>query len=81
MTSQKPCKVCKNAKSIVTTMGSQRFGVSETQYVCHFFLTLHSLWAPSVFFAPESISYSVMGAAGQVNAAVPGGTKTYPENP
>ena len=43
---QKCCKVCKNAKSIVTTMGSQRFGVSKTQYVCNFFcvfaLTLDS---------------------------------------
>ena len=44
---QKCYKVCNSGKSIVTTMGSQRFGVSKTQYVCHFFLTLHSLWAPS----------------------------------
>jgi len=35
MTSQKYCKVCKSAKSIVTTMGSQPCGASKTPYVCH----------------------------------------------
>ena len=54
MTSQKCCKVCKNANWPVTTMSSQRFGVPKTQYVCHFFLTLHSLWAPSDFFCKNT---------------------------
>ena len=49
---QKCYKVCTFRKSMATTMGSQRFGVAKTQYVCHFFLTLHPLWAPSdLFFA------------------------------
>ena len=56
MTSQKCCKVCKNAKSIVTTLEPYGFRCPEMQYVCHLFLTL--LWAPSDFFAiiPNFIS-------------------------
>ena len=50
MTSQKYCKVCKNAKSIVTTMGSQRFGVSKTQYVCHFFFDIALTMGSQRFF-------------------------------
>ena len=34
---QKCYKVCTFRKSMATTMGSQRFGVQKTQYVCNFF--------------------------------------------
>ena len=42
MTSQKCCKVCKNAKSIVTTLEPYGFRCPDTQYVCDFLLRLRS---------------------------------------
>ena len=38
LTSQKSCKVCKNAKWIVTTLEPYGFRCPETQYVCNLFV-------------------------------------------
>ena len=77
---QKCCKVCQNKwplKSAVrypktqnrlsplwahSDLGSQK----RNTYATDFFLTLHSLWAPSDFVRPKSFSHSIFGAVNWV---------------
>ena len=47
---EKCCKVCQNENWPVTTMGSQRFGVSKTQYVCNFFFDIALTMGSQRFF-------------------------------
>ena len=61
-------------------MGSQRFGVSKTQYVCHFFVDIALTMGSQRFFLAKIVFPFDLWRGGRSGASGPSGLNGYKDS-